>query len=102
MDDIVVVAGSPELVDVSPCEGTASKGTTLIQHRSNLLCPVGHDVIAFASVGQHLLVQVTSQHVDVAVVEADRVRGTTEFEFRDKRQAVSLEIELVDVRGFQT
>ena len=79
MDDFVVVADPSELVDVPPSEGTASKGTAGIEHRPDLLHLVAHDIVPLAAVGEVLVVEVPSQHVDEPVVEADRVGGPTHF-----------------------
>ena len=42
--------------EVSGDKRTTSKRTTFIVHRSNLLCPIVHNIITFTTVSQNLVV----------------------------------------------
>jgi hypothetical protein len=53
-------------------------------HWTNLLNPIAYYIVALAAIGQHLIIQIASQHVDVTIVEADGVRGPSKLELVDK------------------
>jgi hypothetical protein len=69
--NFAIVSDSTEFVDVPSSEGAASEGARLVEHGPYLLHFVVHNVVSFASIGQVLMVEVTTQHVNIAVVEAD-------------------------------
>lgn len=73
MYNFTIVSDSAEFVDIPSSEGTASKRAGLVEHGAYLFHFVVDNVVSFASVGQVLVVEVSSQDVDIAVVEADAV-----------------------------
>lgn len=97
MDNLVVLSHSAELINKPSCERAAGKGTAFVVHRTNLFNAIAHDVVTLAAVGQHLIVEIASQHVDVPIVEADGVGRPAKLEFVDQLQSVGLEVEFVDV-----
>jgi hypothetical protein len=84
VNDVVVVPDSSELVDVPTCKRAAGKGTTFIQHGSDLFDSIGYDIVPFTAIGKHLIVEVASQYVYVSVVETYRVRRSPEFQLVDQ------------------
>jgi hypothetical protein len=99
MYNLVVFANPSELVDVPSCEGAAGEGARLEVHGSYFLNPVVDNIVPFAAVGEVLVVEVPAQYIDVSVVEADGVRGSSVLQFAGGDEGAVLEVVLVDVGG---
>ena len=79
MNDFVALANSTKFVDIPASKRTASERATLVQHRSDFLHPIGHYIVSFASICQHLIIKVPAQDINVPIVETYGVRRSTEF-----------------------